>query len=120
MGFDTETTLDPQDQSLPFGCYRVCRLQGNKYDCIEEEILHAGDLSPTQLVVITRCVRASRSEVVSSDYDERIHVYKRSEFVERMLFDAIKPNRSLSCLTHRGTSRGYRWAIGYRATVDGP
>jgi hypothetical protein len=88
--FDTETTLDPQDQSLLFGFYRVCRLQGNSYHCIEEGILHADDLLPTQLDVITRHVRASRSEVVSSDYDERIHVYNRSEFVERILFDAIK------------------------------
>jgi len=90
IGFDTETTLDPQDQSLLFGFYRVCRLQGNTYHCIEEGILHADDLSPTQVDVITRYVRASRSEVVCSDYDERIHVYNRSEFVERMLFDAIK------------------------------
>lgn len=87
---DTETSLDPQLQSLLFGFYRVCRLQGNNYRCIEEGILHADDLSSIQLDVITRCVRASRSEVVSSDYDERIHVYNRSEFVERILFDAVK------------------------------
>jgi len=88
--FDTETTLDPQEQSLLFGFYRVCRLQGNSYRCIEEGILHADDLSPSQLDVITHYVRASRSEVISTDYDERLHVYSRSQFVERMFFDAIK------------------------------
>ena len=88
--FDTETTLDPQGQSLLFGFYRVCRLEGNDYHCIEEGILHTDDLSSTQLDVITRYVQESRSEVVSSDYDEQIHVYNRSEFVERMLFDAVK------------------------------
>jgi hypothetical protein len=34
--FDTETTLDPQKQSLLFGLYRVCRLQGANYQCVEE------------------------------------------------------------------------------------
>ena len=87
---DTETTLDPQEQSLLFGFYRVCRLQGNSYHCIEEGILHADDLDADYLHVITRYARVSRSEVASTDYDERIHVYNRSEFVERMLFDAIK------------------------------
>jgi hypothetical protein len=88
--FDTETTLDPQDQSLLFGFYRVCRLQGDSYGCIEEGILHADDLQPDYTDVVTRYARVSRSEVISTDYDERIHVYSRSEFVERMLFDAIK------------------------------
>lgn len=90
LAVDTETTLDPQKQSLLFGLYRVCRLQGKSYHCIEEGILPADDLSSIQLDVITRYVRASRSEVVSSDYDERLHVYSRSEFVERLLFDAIR------------------------------
>jgi len=87
---DTETTLDPQRQSLLFGFYRVCELHGDSYLCVEEGILHADDLRPDYLHIITDYVGASRSEVVSDDYDERIHVYNRSEFVERLLFDAIK------------------------------
>jgi hypothetical protein len=82
--------LDPQAQSLLFGFYRVCRLQGSSYHCIEEGILHADDLQPDNVDVLTRYARVSRSEVVNTDYDERIHVYSRSEFVERMFFDAIK------------------------------
>ena len=45
---DTETTLDPKDQSLLFGFYRVCRLQDNAYHCVEEGILHADDLAPEE------------------------------------------------------------------------
>src|SRR5882762_4612201 len=92
--FDTETTLDPQQQALLFGFYRVCRLQENTYHCVEEGILHADDLEPGYLNVITRYRRASGSEVASSDYDERIHIYSRAEFAERIFFDAIK-TRSL-------------------------
>jgi hypothetical protein len=76
--FDTETTLDPKDQSLLFGFYRVCRLRDNAYHCIEEGILHADDLASEYREAISRYVRTFLSEVVHEDYDERIHVYSRS------------------------------------------
>jgi len=88
--FDTETTLDPKDQSLLFGFYRVCRLQGGAYLCVEEGIFHADDLAPEYRNIIARYVRNVSSEVVHKDYDEAIHVYSRSEFVERIFFDAIR------------------------------
>jgi hypothetical protein len=87
--FDTETTLDPQEQSLLFGFYRVCRLVGGSYECVEEGILHADHLEPRYLDIIGSYVRASKSEVVSDEYDDNIHLYSRSEFVERLFFDAI-------------------------------
>jgi hypothetical protein len=92
--FDTETTLDPREQSLLFGFYRVCRLQGKSYHCVEEGIIHADDLEPKYLDEVTRFVRNTDSEVVSSDYDERIHVYSRSDFVEKVFFEAVR-TRSL-------------------------
>jgi hypothetical protein len=92
--FDTETTTDPQRQKLVFGFYRVCRLQGGSYECVEEGILHADDLKSRYQDVINRYVRASRSEVVSKEYDDKIHAYSRSEFVERVFFNAIR-TRSL-------------------------
>lgn len=88
--FDTETTLDPKEQALLFGFYRVCRLQGTSYECVEEGIVHADGLSPKQLNVVKRYVREYRSEVMSDDYDESIHVYSRAEFVERVFFDAVR------------------------------
>jgi len=88
--FDTETTLDPKDQSLLFGFYRVCRLQGNAYHCVEEGILYADDLTSEYQKVISRYKRAVSSEVVHEDYDARIHVYSRSDFIEKIFFYAIK------------------------------
>jgi len=87
--FDTETTLDPHEQSLLFGFYRVCRLYGANYECIEEGILHADHLEPRYLDIITGYIRTSKSEVVAAEYDEKIHLYSRSEFVERLFFDAV-------------------------------
>jgi len=87
--FDTETTLDPREQSLLFGFYCVCRLLGNNYECVEEGILHADHLRPRYSDIISSYVRASKSEVVSEDYDDKIHLYSRTEFVERLFFDAV-------------------------------
>ena len=62
--FDTETTLDPKTQSLLFGFYRVCKLSGNEYVCVEEGILYADDLKPEYLDIIKEFRRKSKSEVV--------------------------------------------------------
>src|SRR5436853_7343957 len=71
--FDTETTLDPKEQALLFGFYRVCRLENNVYHCVEEGILYADDLAAESREVISRFVRSVSSEVVHKDYDETIH-----------------------------------------------
>jgi hypothetical protein len=92
--FDTETSLDPKEQSLLFGFYRVCRLQQGIYVCVEEGILHADDFNPDYLKIIEQYASALHSEVVSTEYDEKIHVYNRSEFVEKVLFEAVR-TRSL-------------------------
>ena len=88
--FDTETTLDPKDQALLFGVFRVCRLIGNSYVCVEEGIFHADELCPDDLEIIARYKVTFRSEVASGDYDEDMHVYSRSEFVEKVFFEAIR------------------------------
>lgn len=88
--FDTETTLDPKDQSLLFGFYRVCRLRDDVYHCVEEGLLYANDLLPEYREVISRYVRTASSEVAHKDYDDTIHVYSQSEFMEKLFFNAIQ------------------------------
>lgn len=112
--FDTETTLDPKEQSLLFGFYRVCRLQGNSYHCVEEGILHEDDLSPEYRDIIASYVRAFSSEVVHKDYDETIHVYSRSKFVERIFFDAIRTKSLI--IAFNAPWDISRLAVGYRVS----
>lgn len=95
---DPETTLDPKEQALIFGWYRVLRLVNGVYKCIEEGIFHADDLDNGQLDIIKNYVRSHRSEVTHSDYDENIKVYTRSEFVENIFFGAIKLRALIICL----------------------
>src|ERR1700722_2601839 len=52
--FDTETSLDPQTQALTFGFYRVCRLQGSSYQCVEEGIFYADELEPRYFEIVNR------------------------------------------------------------------
>jgi hypothetical protein len=115
--FDTETTLDPKDQSLLFGFYRVCLMQNNAYQCVEEGILHADDLTLEYRDVIARYVRSAQSEVVHKDYDETIHVYSRSEFMERIFFDAVRTRLLLMPL---GIFHVWPLDIGFPAIAHGP
>ena len=92
--FDTETTLDPKEQALTFGWYRVGRLQRESHICVEEGIVHADDLDAAQVNVIRQYAHSRKSEVVGYQYDERIHVYDRSEFVEKVFFETVR-NRGL-------------------------
>lgn len=92
--FDTETTLDPQTQSLLFGFYRVCRLRGIVYECVEEGIVYADDLDDGYVQIIRDFIGTRPSEVASGDYHEKIHFYSRSEFVEKVFFEAVR-TRSL-------------------------
>jgi hypothetical protein len=73
-----------------FGFYRLGRLRDKAYQCIEEGILHADDLAAEYRELISRYVRTVSSEVAHQDYDERIHVYSRSEFIEKIFFNAIR------------------------------
>jgi len=88
--FDTETTLDPKEQALLFAFYRVCRLTGHEYQCVEEGIVHADNLPASGQKTINSFVGQFPSEVCDPDYDADIHVYSRAEFVERVFFEAIK------------------------------
>jgi hypothetical protein len=56
----------------------------------KEGILHADRLESRYSQVISHYRRTVRTEVVSDDYDEKFHVYSRSEFVEKVLFEAIR------------------------------
>jgi hypothetical protein len=112
--FDTETTLDPQRQSLLFGFYRVCRLMGPVYVCVEEGIVHADDLKPEYLETIEQYKRAFSSEVLSHEYDERIHVYSRAEFVERTFFDAIRTKSLI--VAFNAPWDNSRLAVGHRVS----
>src|SRR5690348_15970251 len=72
--YDTETRTDAE-QAFTFGVYRVCRLNGSNYECVEEGIVHAENLTASELTIIQDYARSHRSEVINNEYDERLHIY---------------------------------------------
>src|SRR5437667_5817818 len=94
--YDTETRVDAE-QSLTFGLYRVCRLNGQgNYECVEEGLVHAENLSTRELQVIHDYARFNRSEVISDVYDEHLHVYLRTDFVEKLFWETVR-NKGFIC-----------------------
>jgi hypothetical protein len=87
--FDTETTIDTT-QALTFGIYRFCELQpdGN-YVCLEEGIFHADDLDERSVRCLRSYVRSEHADTLEG-CPERLRLYSRSEFVEKVFFMACK------------------------------
>lgn len=64
------------------------------YVCVEEGILYADDRPSGELNTIQQYARSRNSEVISHQFDERLHIYGRSEFAEKILFETVR-NRGL-------------------------
>ena len=85
---DTETTTDTS-QSLTFGAYRFCEArQSGDYQCLEEGLLHADDIDSRSLEVLRQYVDHAQAETLKGN-PEKLCLYSRSEFVEKVLWEAI-------------------------------
>ncbi len=87
--FDTETTMDTS-QSLTFGAYRFCRETPNgAYVCLEEGLFHADDLHSRSLKIMQEYV-GDNVPATPKDGPDKLSLYSRSEFVEKVLWEAIQ------------------------------
>ena len=91
---DTETTIDTS-QTLTFGVYRICRLAGSAYVTSEEGLFFADDLDPTQREILADYVKEAVAEVEQKSFPPKLKLslQSRSEFVEKVLWKAIKDAR---------------------------
>jgi hypothetical protein len=89
--FDTETTVDAT-QRLNFGCYRRCKLQGNKYLSIEEGLFYADDLPPADIATL-ESYRDDRKTAPNMEWfpaKMTLGLMTRSSFVSRIFWRAIQ------------------------------
>ncbi|MGC2465153.1 MAG: hypothetical protein WA517_08150 [Candidatus Acidiferrum sp.] len=89
--FDTETTVDAT-QRLNFGSYRRCKLEGNKYLCIEEGLFYADDLSSVDVKVLENH-RSDRNTALDVEWfpaPMTLGLMTRSSFVSRIFWRAIQ------------------------------
>ncbi len=89
--FDTETTVDAT-QRLNFGSYRRCKLEGNKYLCIEEGLFYADDLPSVDVKVLEnyRSDRNTAPDVEWFPAPMTLGLMTRSSFVSRIFWRAIQ------------------------------
>jgi hypothetical protein len=87
--FDTETTTDTS-QSLTFGAYRFCRVTPNgAYMCLEEGLFHADDIDSRSLRIMREYVKGNAPDT-PKDGPDKLCLYSRSEFVEKVLWEAVQ------------------------------
>src|SRR5579864_9079565 len=86
---DTETTLD-LEQSLTFGVWRFCQLQGTEYVAVQEGIFHREGLAGKDIQTIRAYAKKHLADGLGSDADREISVLSRAEFVERVFWESVR------------------------------
>ena len=89
--FDTETTVDAT-QKLNFGCYRRCRLEGDKYLCIEEGLFYADDLPPADIEALENYGDRKKTAPSVEWFPAQmtLGLMTRSSFVNRIFWRSIQ------------------------------
>lgn len=92
--FDTETRI-AADQSLTFGVYRQCGLDGEEYKVIREGIFYADDLPAKDRKVLENYARTAVSDVKM--FPPEFPLYSRRDFMQKVFWPSIKRTGALIC-----------------------
>lgn len=89
--FDTETRIDTR-QELTFGVYRICDLVDGKYACAEEGLFYADGPTASERQVLEAYAAEHLPEVEAKSFPPKLKlkVYSRADFVEKVLWKAVK------------------------------
>jgi hypothetical protein len=87
--WDTETTLDLQ-QTLNFGVWRFCQLQGTQYVAVEEGIFYRDGLAAEDIQTILAYKQKYLADGLLSGTDQELTVLSRAEFIERIFWESVR------------------------------
>lgn len=87
--WDTETTLD-LEQTLNFGVWRFCQLQGTEYVAVQEGIFCRDGLTEEDIQRIIKYARKRRASGLENGADLELKVLSRAEFVERIFWESVR------------------------------
>jgi hypothetical protein len=87
--WDTETTLDLQ-QTLNFGVWRFCQLQGTQYVAVEEGIFYRDGLAAEDIQTILAYKQKYLADGLLSGADQELTVLSRAEFIERIFWESVR------------------------------
>jgi hypothetical protein len=87
--WDTETTLD-LEQTLNFGVWRFCQLQGTEYVAIQEGIFYRDGLAAMDIQAILSYKQKYLADGLLSGADRELIVLPRAEFIERIFWESVR------------------------------
>lgn len=87
--WDTETALD-LEQTLNFGVWRFCQLQGTEYVAVQEGIFYRDGLAPNEIQTILTYRQRHLADGLLGEADPQLSVLSRAEFVERVFWESVR------------------------------
>jgi hypothetical protein len=87
--WDTETTLD-LEQTLNFGVWRFCQLQGTEYVAIQEGIFYRDGLSPKDIRTILAYKQKHLADHLAAGADPELIALSRAAFVEKVFWESVR------------------------------
>ena len=87
--WDTETMLD-LEQTLNFGVWRFCQVEGAQFIAVQEGIFYRDGLTPRDVQTILDYKQKHRADGLATGADQELSVLSQSEFVERILWESVR------------------------------
>jgi hypothetical protein len=87
--WDTETMLD-LEQTLNFGVWRFCQLQGTEYVAVQEGIFYRDGLASEEVQTILAYKQKYIADHLARGADTELTVLSRAEFVERVFWESVR------------------------------
>src|SRR5215469_3755666 len=87
--WDTETMLD-LEQTLNFGVWRFCRLEGTEYVALQEGIFYRDGLAAEDVQTILAYKRKHLADHLAGGADTELLVLSRADFVEKVFWESIR------------------------------
>ena len=87
--FDTETTID-LEQTLNFGVWRFCQLQGAEYVAVQEGIFYRDGLTEEDVQTILKYAKKHLANELVNGAEPELRVLSRADFVEKVFWESVR------------------------------
>src|SRR6266481_2127988 len=87
--WDTETKLD-LEQTLNFGVWRFCQIEGPEYVAVQEGIFYRDGLARKDIQTILDYKRKHSANGLANGAEPELNVLSQSEFIERIFWESVR------------------------------
>jgi hypothetical protein len=89
LAWDTETMLD-LEQTLNFGVWRFCQLEGSEYVAVQEGIFYRDAVSAKDVETVLDYKKKHTSNGLAPGAEPELKVLSQSEFIERIFWESVR------------------------------